>query len=565
MSIQSRSQPVDSLQVNRIKALVDSIGDLGTIDSANKPHQGIFFPNGSQKSVLFKSKFWIGGRDQDDSLHLNGGQYLMEDFRPGPVADQYDASYEAKYKRVWRLDRDSLEYHDQNWGNSGYQVPQMIQEWPAHGDTSNGEAHRLARFRDHNNNGEYEPGMGDRPIMRGDRAIYFINNDLRDAQSGRPLGVEVHGMIYAFDCPSDPALANSIMIHYEVIDRSQTSYDSLMIGHFSDFDLGCSQDDHIGTDVERGIAFAYNADSSDEDCNNTPGYDSLPPAAGCVFLQGPELRANNTDDVWNGPGEGSVNGVGFGDGISDNEHWGMQHAYFFRSGPGPYGDPTTDQDHYNYMTGYWKDGTHTTYNPPYDPPNDASDTLTRFFFPWDTDPEYWATYGDTVPPLTEDSLGNSGSDRKTIASTGPNSLAPGDTLSLDMAYVIAQEPDSIGSNTAPVKVMKERVDSLRSYFLRDEVPCSDAGFSSVPEGRPRSLEARVYPNPSKGRFKVELEGMEEQKVQYDLYSMRGTHITGGTWHAGRTETLKLTPQESGIYFLRIEGRTGQEVLKLLKQ
>ncbi|MFB6257481.1 MAG: hypothetical protein ABEH38_02215, partial [Flavobacteriales bacterium] len=322
-SLNAQTGPVkDSLQVNQLKVGMTGRGRIGWIDSSSYK-MGISYPANSSGDnyVLYAGMYWIGGYDPSGKLHLSQERFQLDDLYPGPIANNYNANYDSSYQRLWKVDRSSLEAHDQNWWKSGYTTPPVIQNWPAHGDTTNGEAWHLAPFKDLNDNDVYEPQQGDRPIIRGDKAIYFIANDLRKADStDSPLGVEVHGMIYAFDCPSSNTLENSVMIHYEFINRSNTNYDSLMVGQWSDYDIGCSADDYVGSDVERGIAFGYNGDGYDQACNGVAGYDSLPAATGQVFLKGPELRSNGTDDAWNGPGKGSVNGVGFNDGTVDNEH-----------------------------------------------------------------------------------------------------------------------------------------------------------------------------------------------------------------------------------------------------
>ncbi|MBK9593571.1 MAG: hypothetical protein IPO32_19420 [Crocinitomicaceae bacterium] len=52
-------------------------------------------------------------------------------------------------------------------------------------------------------------------------------------------------------------------------------------------------------------------------------------------------------------------GIGFGDGIIDNERMGMsKFLYYNNGGGGAQTDPQSAQEYYNYLTGYWKDGTH---------------------------------------------------------------------------------------------------------------------------------------------------------------------------------------------------------------
>ena len=549
------AQSLDSLDVNQLTPKVHANGLIGQDTVDHDP--GVTYGNDSS-GVLFAGGLWMTAKGPMDSIHASCQQYIgngYHDYDPGPIADQYGSNYQQRYDRVWSLSRDSIEYHVSNWWKSGYQVPDMISDWPAHGDTTNGEAWHLAPFKDLNDNGVYEPQQGDHPIIRGDRAIYFISNDIAEQEGAQnPMGIEVHGMLYAWDCPDKASLNNSILLHYEVINRSSTPYDSVMTGHFNDFDIGCANDDYYGSDVQRGIAFCYNGDGVDQSCNGIQGYDSIPPAFGVTFLEGPELDPNNTDDVYKGDGRASVTGPGFGDGITDNEHWGMERAYVWAGGSNPY-SPQIPREYDHYMTGRYPDGTLITYD---------GTNPTRFTYPWSSDPQYFATYGDSIGFRSEGGFNNSAGERKTIASSGPTSLNPGDTVKLDMAYLAAQTPSKPGDSVAPVMVMKERVDSLRSYFMQDAVPCSDGSFSSIAEKKASAFEAKVFPNPSDGRFHVSLKG-KAKSYKYRVYSMRGELLQKGEWNGNGRRSFRLSEERSGVHFLRIRSGASSKVLKVVKR
>ena len=68
-------------------------------------------------------------------------------------------------------------------------------------------------------------------------------------------------------------------------------------------------------------------------------------------------------DNANGIGEGeALNGIGYGDGVTDNERFGMRRfLYFNRQGNGCQTDPTSGTEYYNYMRGIWRCGAEMTY------------------------------------------------------------------------------------------------------------------------------------------------------------------------------------------------------------
>ncbi|MBK9456642.1 MAG: hypothetical protein IPO24_14170 [Bacteroidetes bacterium] len=98
----------------------------------------------------------------------------------------------------------------------------------------------------------YDPENGDYPIIRGDKAAYFIFNDDADIHTetdGAKLKLELHGMAYAFDAPEDSALNNTLFINYSIINRSLIDYTQFQVGVFTDFNVGAFDDDYVGCDT----------------------------------------------------------------------------------------------------------------------------------------------------------------------------------------------------------------------------------------------------------------------------------------------------------------------------
>ena len=153
----------------------------------------------------------------------------------------------------------------------------------------------------------------------------------------------------------------------------------------------------MGCDVERNLAYTFNADSVDNDgCNGVPNYGYNPAAQGLVVLRGP---SQDNDGVANQIGIGQnevINGCGYGDNIPDNERLGMGvFAYFDRLLTGAiFGSPILPMDFYNYMQGIWMDGTHFTYGGT----GNGGALEANYLFPDDSDPSYFGTNGVAVSP-----------------------------------------------------------------------------------------------------------------------------------------------------------------------
>ncbi|HSG67897.1 MAG TPA: T9SS type A sorting domain-containing protein, partial [Bacteroidales bacterium] len=122
---------------------------------------------------------------------------------------------------------------------------------------------------------------------------------------------------------------------------------------------------------------------------------------------------------------GNINGLNFGDGIVDNERWGMTGFLFWTAGGGATGSPGSAQEHYNYLRGYWKDNERMRYGGNGHPNWSTSDNEADFMMPRDSDPCGWGQGGIPMPVWTEDLSGHRPSDRWMVQSSGPFVLAPG--------------------------------------------------------------------------------------------------------------------------------------------
>src|SRR5690606_20699886 len=177
-------------------------------------------------------------------------------------------------------------------------------------------------------------------------------------------------------------------------------------GQWADSDVGCSEDDYVGCDVNRGLGYAYNADAVDDNgCNGAQPYGANPPAVGIDFFEGPYQDDDGIDNP--GPNEDnnyfiSYNdavagngivykgmGIGYGDDVIDNERFGMRKFVFYdRLRNFPQTDPTNAVQHYNYLSGFWQDGQAYVYGG-FGYPNTAgaiNNLVVDYCYPGDSDP-----------------------------------------------------------------------------------------------------------------------------------------------------------------------------------
>ncbi|MBI2966303.1 MAG: T9SS type A sorting domain-containing protein [Bacteroidetes bacterium] len=404
------------IDVNNIKARINASGEL----FSDVPSSISFFevPKGSGKTAIFASNFWIGGLDSSNQLHLAAQMYGQNgfDYFTGPVAGNYsDSLYMNTFKKIWKLDRENINYHRQNWNQPFYTMHLDIATWPATGNPANGEASRLAPYFDFNSNGIYDPDNGDYPLIRGNQAVYFIYNDdasLHTESNGSKLGIEIHAMVYGFDCPVNPALFNTIFINFEIINRSANNYDSVYTGIWVDFDLGNYSDDYIGCDTLLQSGFVYNGSSYDA------VYGFAPPAVGVTFLNVP-----------------------------------MNHGVYYNNDMTVWGNPAAPDDFYGYLKSLKKDDTPLPF---------------RFMYPGEP---------DDLSQSSEVSAANIPGDRRYVISTGPFSLKTGGVKTIDAAYTFSR--DLTGSNIGSVSLLKQNIQDIRAFFDNNSTPCGDPIHSDI--------------------------------------------------------------------------------------
>ncbi|MCB9360746.1 MAG: T9SS type A sorting domain-containing protein [Flavobacteriales bacterium] len=580
------------LDLNNIRAHINNNclfqDRKNSISAFNVPKQiNVYDP---YYSTIFGANLWVAGEDINGQVRtfapmvggdaVDGGVFLLDSpGDAGPISNEMEF-YSYKWDRVWKVSQTDIDYHIANYNTPGYQPIEVIENWPAHGDTSKGQALYLASFVDIDNDGVYNPLNGDYPKIKGQQAVYFIKNDKRigHTYSSSPLGLEVHGMAYAYNCPSDSAINHTVFLNYKIYNRSASTYTNVYTGMWTDFDIGCSGDDYVGCDVARGAFYGYNGDIFDED-GGVNGYGTHPPAQGVVILKGPKANNDGIDNPFttNIPTalaqEGipyAGLGVGYGDGIVDNEYIGMKHFLYYDNSSNPVnGEPHTGLDFYNYMQGKWKaasgspqmswggDGTGIAYGV-------AGAIPTKYMFPGNSDPLFWSTEGVSVSPWSEETENNTPTDRRGLGSTGPFTMQPGDMKELDLAFVFGRDYQTTG-NMAGVVVMQERIDSIRSYYLD--------GFQSVCGGTlttgisPNEMleenKLQVYPNPFYNQFIVNYE-LENTTAQLLVFNMYGKLVSSQVIKKSNT-LIDLSHEASGIYFVQITDGSKSMTKKMVKQ
>ena len=365
------------------------------------------------------------------------------------------------------------------------EIMDRIVNWPAHGDVSLGQDFYLAPFYDNStetasSNGFYDPiNDGDYPwydledeidcrndrrvTLFGDETHWWVFNDkgnIHTETGGDPIGMEVRAQVFTF--ATDDAINDMTFYNYELINRGTQTLFNTYFGQWVDSDIGFAANDFVGCDVNRGLGFGYNGEASDQGQGGQDPYGASPPAIGVDFFEGP-YQDNDGIDNAKGIGAGeALNGIGYGDGVADNERFGMRRFVYHNIGGGPTGDPNNATDYYLYLQGFWQNGQNMVYGG--NGFNTGSTLPTDFMFPGDTDDQFWGTGGvDPGFEWSEVTEGNPVGDRRFLQSAGPFTLVPGAVNNITVGVVYGRNTAETDLE-ASVRAMKTADSKAQALF-----------------------------------------------------------------------------------------------------
>jgi hypothetical protein len=484
------------LDTNNIRMGVNSDGSAYSLNGQGPQFET---PKDSGTATIYASNLWLGAMGDNGVLRMAAHTYKQfgTDFWAGPVNPSSGAAANpGSWNKVWKVNKSVVEYHIANYTNTNYVIPPEIANWPGNG--SAGFSPKMAPFVDLNNNQIYEPWLGDYPYVKGDQALYFIFNDkfgFHGETTGAPLGVEVHGMAFSYDHPVYEEVRNTVFVRYRVVNRNPAGTDTLndlYMGIWTDFDIGSYADDYVGADSARSMYYAYNGDPFDS--TGGPGSATFgvnPPAQAVVFLNRP-----------------------------------MTNALYYVNDLVPNGNPSAPHEYYNYMKSMWRDSTHLTY---WGDGYMDSSTPVNYSFPGN--PVLGAGW-------TEGNAGNPPADRRMLGSTGPYSIAPGEYLTFDIAYVYERSTEG---NIGSLASLYNAVDFVRTFY---------SNYVGIEEPKsPAGKILAIYPNPSAGIATIRFDNPRNERFIMSLYDITGKMIREPEQITGTTASIDCARMTAGMYFV----------------
>ncbi len=567
----------ETLNVNNVWAGINSYGNHFNDNNEVTPYYSyLFVPTDKTVSHLLESSsIWLAGVNENGDTvsgaeisRSRPGYIASGDFWSGPLSNDgachTNLDMVRKWRRTWKVTRQEVINHVKNYAQPDYDVPDNILNWPAHGDPAYNQDYFLAPFVDVNDNRIYEPMKGDFPLIRGDASIFFIFNDISYHMScPHPVGMEVHGMAFAYADSLTSAWDNSIFISYKIINRSDQTLHNAFASVYTSFSVSWTFDEpyyspnnYIGCDVERGSYFGY--------CLDPPPWiqDTLM-AQAVVVLGGPDLDADQMDNP-SGGCDASITGLGFGDGIVDNERYGMTSFNYFnwyKQNNKPWSYPSLYYDYYNAMQSRWQDGVPLQYGGNGYPTHGAYGPECRFAFPGLSDPSNWGTGGEEPngpQNWTDVNGGNPPSTRSGVASMGPFTLEPGEVNYIDVAYVSAYSTDG----EPPLDQLMDYVDTIRARYRQNT---DNFGYEwlDVKVTPATKEQISIYPNPSKDLIYLKSENSFGEEIQYFIYDLVGNNSMQGRLKNSDEQSINISKLKPGFYLLRIRGEDYQAAEKFI--
>lgn len=533
------AQNFQYLDINQVKAGINCSGTIHYDPNTGNPSYEV--PKGSGRHSNYHTSLWIGGINTGGQLKIAGqtNPQTASDYSPGPLSTldaTTNSTVVSQYNKVWKINKSEIDAF-----LNGGALTTNILNWPGNGDISQNQDPLLAPFVDVDNDGVYTPQNGDYPKIKGDQAIFYVYNDNYGlhASGGQAIGVEIRVMAYAYNTCSlvaaNPYLAYTTFYDYQIINRSSFDLYSTYVSLETDADLGNYNDDYIGCDVQDAYGYTYNADAVDEN-----GYGNHPPAAGYQLLKSP--YADAADGIDN-DGDGTID--------EPNEEIGLTGFYYYNNSfpgiPIQMTDPSNAIDYYQYMSGFWKDGTPFTCGG-----NSYGGSIpSKFAYPANT---------YTAGPCGSASWteAGAGGDRRYIMSSGPFTLQPGEVVELEFAHVTSF--DSITNN--PLAKLDQDMQNLKSIYNTGTI--NSCSVVSLKENN-KSIEFELFPNPASSLLTVSSDQFANSTTNISISDVLGKVVLSTENKNAHQINLNLSELSIGVYFLKVTSEGKSFVKKFVKE
>ena len=281
------------------------------------------------------------------------------------------------------------------------------------------------------------------PLLYGDVTLWNVFNDAdpsvhtNEVGATLPIGLEVRQTVFGFNRAGP--LGNAIFVQWKIYNKGTNTLENAYATAWCDPDLGGPTDDLVGCDTTLALGYCYNVSNMDAE------YGASPPSIGLTLLRGAVV-----------PGAGGA-----------TDTLGLTSFVHYINGT----DPVSVIQTHRMMRGLHRDGTAI---------HEFDDPLAPVTtYELTGDPAAGTGWTDTNP-----------NDRRMMLSSGPFTMAPGDSQVIFTAIVVGQGSDRLSS----ISDLRNKVAIIRAFITTPEEPLSVSAPAavSVNEGQVVAFEVTSY-------------------------------------------------------------------------
>ncbi|MFM1793662.1 MAG: hypothetical protein RL642_47 [Bacteroidota bacterium] len=493
-------------------------------------------------SSFFSRALWISAVDSSQKVHTacNTFNQRGKDFTPGPLGKngKYKADWKQKYNRVFVVQATEIAKHRKSVLDSGTirYVNPNIKGWPVY-EIDGTDTLKMAPWVDANKNGYYDPEKGDYPKIKGDEALFTVYHDsIRHGETmGDPLLIQVNELTWSVKCPlwqntdTFGIIDNTVFVEYDLINRSENSYNNARIGAWLDVELGNYTDDFVGCAPSHNVGFGYNSDSMDE---GTYGFGTNPPVQNVIFCEGPLADSDGIDSD--------------NDGVVDNVGEQAKMGSFIshdNSNNSVFGNPEGAIEFFRLMNAKYLNGS----------PIKLDTQVVNFQYSHGEDPscpgKYW----------TEKTSGNIIGDRRFVMSTASFNWAPNQTVHQTIAYQTMQT----AYKADPVAEVMHVADVVNAVYQNASWMNCQIAFLAT-EKFSEEPQFEIFPVPANQQLYVKSTTNFNPNA-LAIYDLAGRKIVVSFSKTNNMYSADLANIPNGIYILNLIDGANSFSAKFIKQ
>ncbi|GEM_PF-5362492 len=441
------------------------------------------------------------------------------DINFGPISFKRDEHFRQRYNRVWKVDQAMIRDFRRNYEDPFYPIPEVIQNWPAHGDTTKGEAWLLAPFVDLNYNDIYEPHKGDYPSIKGEAALLAIFNNARRSNEseisgilGLPDSLLIEGLIMLYHLPKNGIASDSaVFVEYKITNRGRR-LEELHIGMEARLHNKSSGDRLRACDSINNNAFIY----------------PMNPYNGAwqsAFVSVPDQQMISHTVVHSPEETSSI-------AYQPRNHFPMGADHF-----------------YNYLNSYFCWGKKQVRRPTEIQNDSLSGVPTASKYPlskFQFNAYYnWKALQGRYP---------FGQNRSSLLRHPNVNLETNESLCLTYAFHFSSSTKSWQQSVLGGQA--------QSQEIGDYLDAQDSCWTQILRGNqlePQSFLISLWPNPSASVLQIQLDP-ENKLLSSRIYSINGSLVAS----YGALKSLDIHQLKAGLYLIECETEEGSALLKFIK-